>query len=146
MGLNLGNVTESISLSFTEVYSIIEKYIINYWQNYINSIQIKHVSKTVRLSHPTYYSKKIKIDKSITRLRLGTSLLPGSAGQFVKNIDPHCSQCRVTDMIYITYCLSAPSLMREMLFGTWIWHGKYFKPKPLKSNIIYGIVTVTPYR
>jgi hypothetical protein len=96
-GLGLKHVTESISLSPTEVYSIIRKHIMSKWQNSINSQDnnIKHVKNTVGLTRPINYSSDRRVDIIITRLRVGTTLLPGSVGQHIKNIDPKCPQCRV---------------------------------------------------
>jgi hypothetical protein len=50
---------------------------------------------SVGLGRQMIYSDNQKTDKCITRLRLGTSLLPGSAGQYILKVDPICPQCRV---------------------------------------------------
>jgi hypothetical protein len=86
MGLNLNSVTESISLFPTEVYSIIKIYIVNLWQAELNSCQghLKHINDSVGLSRPIQYCNNSKIDKAITRLRLGTTLLSGDIGQYIK--------------------------------------------------------------
>jgi hypothetical protein len=95
--LNLNSVTESISLTPAEVYSIIKKYIVNLWQTELNSCQghQKHINNSVGLSHPIQYSNNFKIEKAITRLRLGTTLLPGDMSQYIKQDDPNCAQCGV---------------------------------------------------
>ncbi|XP_060578916.1 uncharacterized protein LOC132735901, partial [Ruditapes philippinarum] len=97
MGLNLNSVTESISLSPTEIYSKIKKYIVHLWQTESNSCQDqrKHINSSVGLSHPVQYSNNLKIDRAITRLRLGTTLLPGDSGQYIKKMSPNCAQCGV---------------------------------------------------
>ncbi|XP_060600088.1 uncharacterized protein LOC132753616 [Ruditapes philippinarum] len=97
MGLNLNNVTESISLSPTEIYSKIKKYIVHLWQTESNSCQDqrKHINSSVGLSRPVQYSNILKIDRAITRLRLGTTLLPGDSGQYIKKMSPNCAQCGV---------------------------------------------------
>ena len=95
-GLNLSDITEPIPLSPTELYSIIKIYIKNKWQTKLNlANQHKHVRDSVGLSRPLNYSINQRIDRAITRLRLGTTLLPGSKGQYIKGLDPLCPQCRV---------------------------------------------------
>ena len=97
-GLNLNSITESISLSPTEVYSIIKLHCKNKCQTLpnVNLQNIKHIEKLVGLNWPLKYSNNAKIDKTITRLRLGTSLLPVSAGQYIiKDLNPNCPQYRV---------------------------------------------------
>jgi hypothetical protein len=76
------------------VYSIIF-YLNDKKQINDNRPKIQHVNTTVGLKRPTKYSNNSKIDKTISRLRLGTNLLPGSVGQYIKKIDLICPQCGV---------------------------------------------------
>jgi hypothetical protein len=41
------------------------------------------------------YSNHLKLDKAITRLKLGTTLLPGDMGHYIKRDGPNCAQCGV---------------------------------------------------
>ncbi|KAH3848083.1 hypothetical protein DPMN_090431 [Dreissena polymorpha] len=47
--------------------------------------------KTLR--PPDKYSASIVLDRAITRLRMGTTLLPGGAGKYVLGLDPACPRC-----------------------------------------------------
>ncbi|XP_045185798.2 uncharacterized protein LOC123543796 [Mercenaria mercenaria] len=96
-GLLLDNITKNIDLSPTEVYSRIRTYILAKWQASLSlgEPKIKHIKTSVGLSRPHNYSQDKKVDKVITRLRLGTNLLPGNAGQYIMKIEPVCAQCRV---------------------------------------------------
>ncbi|KAH3724311.1 hypothetical protein DPMN_050127 [Dreissena polymorpha] len=49
-------------------------------------------AKTLR--PPDRYSASIVLDRAITRLRMGTTLLPGGAGKYVLGIDPACPRCQ----------------------------------------------------
>ncbi|XP_053376867.1 uncharacterized protein LOC128547753 [Mercenaria mercenaria] len=96
-GLVFDSVTKHIDLSPTEVYSRIRTYILAKWQATVSigEPKNKHIKTSVGLSRPMVYSQVKKVDKTITRLRLGTNLLPGSVGQYIKKIEPVCAQCRV---------------------------------------------------
>ena len=59
------------------------------------------------LRHPVNYSKNIKVDKAITRLRLGTSLLPPSMGQHIKGVEPKLSP------VQGGICYTSPVLLFE---------------------------------
>lgn len=81
----------------TEVYSIIKQFIFKEWSQFLNKQPFKHAyrPKTVGLSLPDIYSNIQMIDRNITRLRLGTNLLPANKGRYILGTDPVCPQCGV---------------------------------------------------
>lgn len=96
-GLEHTNVENSVKLAPTEIYSIVRTQTINRWSQTLLNKPFRQTYRrsSVGLGRPVPYSHSIKMDKCITRLRLGTNLLPGNAGQHILKSDPVCPMCRV---------------------------------------------------
>ena len=96
-GLGLATITAEIPYSPTEVYSRIRTSIKAQWTERLKGKPFKntYTRTAVGLSRPVEYSDSYKIEKCITRLRLGANLLPASIGQHITGADPVCAQCGV---------------------------------------------------
>ena len=90
-------VCEKVPLAKTEMYSLIKCKMSHKWTERLLTLpkgQPLPVSGS-SLRPPTDYSYSYKLDKCVTRLRLGYSLLPGSLGQHILGISPNCPKCDV---------------------------------------------------
>lgn len=97
-GLNHEEVDTVMGLAPTEIYSIIRKRVMQRWKDSIAAgppLGPAYNTQGPSLRRPVCYSKNSRLDKCITRLRLGTNLLPGSVGQYIKKLDPTCARCGV---------------------------------------------------
>ena len=72
------------------------KHLINKWQTSVLNRDFKQTFRrtSVNLRRPVQYSLNKRIDKCITRLRVGANLLPGNRGTYILKTDKECAQCR----------------------------------------------------
>jgi ribonuclease HI len=111
-GLSHPTIDNSVKLAPTEVYSMVRKNMLERWEKSLNE-RLPDSGYSVGLGRPMVYSDNFRVDKCITRLRLGTNLLPGSAGQHILKVDPICPQCRVK--YTVTHFLTECSMHKEHL-------------------------------
>jgi hypothetical protein len=96
-GLLRGTVDAGEPLAPTEIYSLTKKFVVGEWSLRTDNLSSRRhtfnrPAKTLR--PPDRYSASIVLDRAITRLRMGTTLLPGGAGKYVLGIDPACPRCQ----------------------------------------------------
>lgn len=95
-GLEHNRVENNVKLAPTEIYSVARAHSIKTWNTCLIGRPFRQTyRRSVSLSRPMPYSDSVRLDKCITRLRLGINLLPGSTGQYILNMDPICPRCRV---------------------------------------------------
>ncbi|KAH3712532.1 hypothetical protein DPMN_072283 [Dreissena polymorpha] len=92
-----GAVDAGEPLAPTEIYSLAKKFVLGEWSLRTDNLSSwRHTftrpAKTLR--PPDRYSASIVLDRAITRLRMGTTLLPGGAGKYFLGIDPACPWCQ----------------------------------------------------
>jgi hypothetical protein len=91
-----GVVDAGEPLAPTEIYSLAKKFVVGEWNLRTDNLAARRhtftrPAKTLR--PPDKYSASIVLDRAITRLRMGTTLLPGGAGKYVLGLDPACPRC-----------------------------------------------------
>ena len=107
-GLLYGSVSEDVPLAPTEVYSMSRKHLIIKWQNSVLNRDFKQTYRrtSVNLRRPIQYSLNKRIDRCITRLRMGANLLSGNRGQYILKANRDCAQCgsRYTTEHFLLHC------------------------------------------
>ena len=93
------SVVDIIPLAKSEIYSIIRSVKKQKWSKGLaDSTHSQPIpSEGASLSGPHRYSTCKKVDKCVTRLRLGYNLLPGSMGRFILGKPKACPKCVVPD-------------------------------------------------
>jgi hypothetical protein len=89
-GPSLGAMIQDIPYSPTEIYARIRTTILDGWCRELKLKTNTFCRKTVRPGRPMGYLTNYKMDKSITRLRLGANLLPTSSGWYILWVDQVC--------------------------------------------------------
>lgn len=104
------NININIAYSTSEFYAIVKNIFKKKWQDiwdtHRNSWYYR-LNPSVN-SKPFFYLGNRNHSKTLTRLRLGTTLLPGQMGQHIKNISPLCSVCNTKEDIehVILHCVA----------------------------------------
>ncbi|KAK3103174.1 hypothetical protein FSP39_017008 [Pinctada imbricata] len=102
-------------LSSREIYPIARRIIVNSWEENYSQLGL-HINKikTSATSKPNKYSKNIREDAVVTRLRLGRTKLCGDLGQHIGESGPNCKHCNIPETIehYLFNC-SRHSLYRQ---------------------------------
>ena len=106
--LNHRNIEIKIALSSGEFNAIIKTFYKNKWQSnwdnnqntWFHDLKPKIDSKTIFHTENRFHAK------TITRLRLGTTLLAGHCGQYIRKIPPDCDTCNIKEDIphVLLYC------------------------------------------
>ena len=104
-----GPVSDGIPLATTEVYSILKTSIKNKWSKGLADRLLGQpfYGNGVSFRPPHKYSASNRLDKCVTRLRLGYNLLPGSLGHHIAGVSAICPTCGVkntTDHFLVKCC------------------------------------------
>ncbi|CAC5391077.1 unnamed protein product [Mytilus coruscus] len=97
--LSKDNIDRNISLSANEFIAITTELYKEKWQaRWDNSDYLwsRSVNTTVN-KKPIFYKGNRYHAKTITRLRLGTTLLPGQLGQYIRNVSSMCNTCGIKE-------------------------------------------------
>ena len=96
-GLLYTSVSDVVPLAPTEIYSMSRKHLLHKWNLSMIGREFKQTynRSSVNLRRPAQYSSNYRVDKCVTRLRVGASLLPGSTGEFILGTGRDCTQCGV---------------------------------------------------
>lgn len=97
-GLCLPTPTRDLPYSPTEINSVVRSHVLEKWKTETDKQSFNNTyNKFKILPKPlSIYSKNIQVDKSITRLKLGMSLLPASIGKYILGTNPICCTCNKT--------------------------------------------------
>ena len=113
------NIDHTISASKTEIKSLIHPTLQEKYRYYITSNNPKHsyTKSKFSLRPPTQYNPSYQIDKCITRLRLGSNLLPGHQGQHILGLDKTCNkcQCKLDTTHYLFECVTHSEERQSLL-------------------------------
>ncbi|MES9882405.1 MAG: ribonuclease H family protein [Sedimenticola sp.] len=103
-----------VGLSPTEIYSMIRPQIMKKWKIYTETeVKFKKMFYTsVGLQKPINYHSIQSLDRCITRLKLGKTMLPASSGCLIKKIDENCTIC-LTPFTAEHWILSCPVYQTE---------------------------------
>ena len=118
-GLSHATIECEIPLAPSELQAISRKRMLSKWrEEYARKQALTgRAGGKVNTDCPVKYSSSIRIDKCITRLRLGTSMLPGSVGHHILEISPLCSDCNTrnnADHVLLS-CKSYDKQRQELL-------------------------------
>ncbi|CAC5400722.1 unnamed protein product [Mytilus coruscus] len=95
LALSNDKIDLNLSLSANEFIAITTALYKKKWQarwDNTCSLWSRSINNTVN-KKPNFYQGNRYHAKTITRLRLGTTLLPGQLGQYIRNVSPICNTC-----------------------------------------------------
>ena len=139
-----GPVRDDIPLATTEVYSILKTSIKNKWSKGL-AVRLScqpFYGNGVSFRPPHKYSTSNRLDKCVTRLRLGYNLLPGSLGHHIAGVSAICPTCGVkntTDhfLVKCCECRYFPTLLYILQLGGLT----YFSPELSSTNEIVAYMS-----
>lgn len=105
--LGLDDIDCDIHLSARETFPHIKKLVMNNWKNTLQNTTLPpQLPIPNTLQAPPKYSKSVKHDKIITRLRLNYTKLNAELGQHIFNTNDTCRHCNnpETTEHYILHC------------------------------------------
>ncbi|CAC5381285.1 unnamed protein product [Mytilus coruscus] len=101
LALSNDKIDLNLSLSANEFIAITTALYKKKWQarwDNTCSLWSRSINNTVN-KKPYFYQGNRYHEKTITRLRLGTTLLPGQLGQYIRNVSPICNTCGIKEDI-----------------------------------------------
>ncbi|XP_063416816.1 uncharacterized protein LOC134699058 [Mytilus trossulus] len=101
LALSNDKIDLNLSLSANEFIAITTALYKKKWQarwDNTCSIWSRSINTAVN-KKPNFYQGNRFHAKTITRLRLGTTLLPGQLGQYIRNVSPICNTCGIKEDI-----------------------------------------------
>ncbi|CAC5419567.1 unnamed protein product [Mytilus coruscus] len=101
LALSNDKIDLNLSLSANEFIAITTALYKKKWQarwDNTCSLWSRSINNTVN-KKPTFYQGNRYHAKTITRLRLGTTLLPCQLGQYIRNVSPICNTCGIKEDI-----------------------------------------------
>ncbi|CAC5414614.1 unnamed protein product [Mytilus coruscus] len=107
LALSNDKIDLNMSLSANEFIAITTALYKKKWQarwHNTCSLWSRSINNTVN-KKPTFYQGNRYHAKTITRLRLDTTLLSGQLGQYVRNVSPICNTCGIKEDIEHSYRL-----------------------------------------
>ncbi|CAG2219025.1 unnamed protein product [Mytilus edulis] len=101
LALSNDKIDLNLSLSANEFIAITTALYKKKWQarwDNTCSIWSRSINTAVN-KKPNFYQGNRFHAKTITRLRLGTTLLPGQLGQYIRNVSPICNTCGIKEIL-----------------------------------------------
>ena len=94
-GLGRDAVDDEVGLAPSEVQAISRRHIMEEWRRGMAPAKNHnyYTRTSVSLNPPEPYSTNHRVERCITRLRLGTTLLPASHGKYILGVEAGCALC-----------------------------------------------------